>query len=376
MRLVLVPLCFASSVDHLVGVDRRSITSGTRSFAQLLLSGLPADSPPHRAGLVSILGVPNVGKSTLLNHLLGERLSIATPRAQTTRKSIVGIDNGENHQIVYVDTPGIISTPQYKLQEGMMKFVYEATDDIDAILLLVDIFNQPNDLPSEKFMKRMRSCPAALIVLLNKVDLLDDQENATWSQSNPEREARRMKKAAERKAKLGSVEVQRWRKYFPEADVLPISAKNGDGVDELQRRIIALLPDHEEYYPKEDDHLSDMPERFFAAEFVREAIFEQYDDEIPYSCECVVQEFKDSEKLLKIILFIFVSHDSQKGILIGKGGQALKKMGMNARRKLEKFFHKKVYLQTKVKVRRNWREDPKSLEEFGYSPKHVEQFTW
>ena len=299
------------------------------------VSALPPPAPPgHRAGFVSILGVPNVGKSTLLNALMGEQLSIATSKAQTTRHRILGMVNGEDHQIVFSDTPGVL-LPQYKLQEGMMAFVRSSLIDADAVILVVDIFQ--DQFPDEKLLRQLRASPTALLVLLNKVDLLDAGDAS---------DERRAAKAAERRAKLGTPEalLQRWRDQFPGATVLPIAARSGEGVDEVMRLVLALLPEHPPYYDKEQ--LSDRPERFFAAEFLREAIFEHYSEEIPYSCECVIEAFKEAETTIRLRADIFVSHESQKGIVIGKGGAALKKVGTRARKRMEAFFDKKIYLET------------------------------
>jgi len=321
------------------------------------VTSVAAPPPPHRAGFVSIVGVPNVGKSTLLNALLGERLSIATSKAQTTRHRILGIDNSDDHQIVFSDTPGVL-LPQYRLQEGMMAFVRSSLNDADVLLLVVDVFQQ--DFPDEKVLRQLRASPAALLVLVNKVDLLDPEAAV---------DERRAAKAAERVAKLGTAEelLQRWRDEFPGATVLPLAARrggDGGGVDAVRRHVLALLPEHPPFYPKEQ--LTDRPERFFAAEMLREAIFEHYSQEIPYSCECRVTSFKEAEEIIRMSAEIYVAHDSQKGVVIGKGGAALKKVGTSARKKMETFFDKKVFLETRVKVRANWRQDKKSLEEFGY----------
>lgn len=231
----------------------------------------PTPVRPHRAGFCSIVGVPNVGKSTLLNALLGERLSIATSKAQTTRHRILGIDNGDDHQIVFSDTPGVLQ-PQYRLQEGMMAFVRSSLNDADVLLLVVDVFQQ--EFPDEKLLRQLRASPAALLVLLNKVDLLDPEAAV---------DERRAAKATERAAKLGTVDelLKRWRDEFPGATVLPLTARRGadGGVEVVRRHVLALLPEHPPFYPKEQ--LTDRPERFFAAEMLREAIFEHYSQEIP-----------------------------------------------------------------------------------------------
>jgi GTP-binding protein Era len=314
-------------------------------------SAVGLDSTPsnHRAGFVSILGAPNVGKSTLSNALLGERLSIATSKAQTTRHRIMGMLNGDDHQIVFSDTPGVIQEPQYKMQEGMMGFVRSSIVDADVVLLVVDIF-QEAAMPDEKLLRQLRNSPAAVLVLLNKVDLLADDAP----------------RVVERRARLGTSQQlqQRWSEEFPSATVLPIAARSGVGVESVLKHIVALLPVHPPYYPK--DQMTDKPERFFAAEMLREAIFETYEQEIPYSCECRIDSFKESEEIIRIRANIFVSHESQKGVVIGKKGSALKKVGIKARGLLEDFFQKQVYLETRVKVKQNWRQDPRALEEFGY----------
>jgi len=306
-----------------------------------------SSAPGHRAGFVSILGVPNVGKSTLMNALVGERLSIATAKAQTTRHRIMGILNDEDYQIVYSDTPGVLQ-PQYRLQEGMMRFVRSSINDADVLLLVVDIFQ--GTFPDEQVLRQLRASPASLLVLLNKVDLLEED-----SPLGPVR-----------RAEIGTKEeaLERLRGEFPDATVLPLCAKGGDGVDEVLKRVLALLPIHPPYFPK--DQMTDKPERFFAAEMLREAIFEVYEQEIPYSCECSIDAFKESEDLIRIRAHIYVSHDSQKGIVIGKRGAALKKVGVRTRKRLEDFFQKQCYLETRVKVRPNWRQDDSALKEFGY----------
>jgi len=306
----------------------------------------------HRAGFVSILGVPNVGKSTLLNAMLGERLSIATSKAQTTRHRVMGILNGDDYQIVCSDTPGVLRGPQYKLQEGMMGAVRSAVIDADAILLVVDVF-QEEALPDEKMLRQLSTSPTPVLVLLNKIDLLDDAVTP---------------RAAERRAEYGSPEQlqQQWRERFPAATVLPVCAKRGEGVDDVLRHLRSLMPEHPPFYDKSDDAMSVLPERFFASEMLREAIFEHYQQEVPYSCECRIEAFKESEEIIRIRADIFVEHDSQKGIVIGAKGSALKRVGIKARRRMEGFFHKKIHLETRVKVKPNWRQDKFALQEFGY----------
>lgn len=233
-----------------------------------------------------------------------------------------------------------------------MSFVRSSMVDADVVLLVVDVF-QKDALPDEKILRQLRSSPSALLVLLNKVDLLD--------------EARDTARVAERRRELGTPGeiAMKWQADFPGAAVLPISARHGTGVDDVMKRVIALLPEHPPYYPK--DQLTDKPEKFFAAEMLREAIFETYYEEIPYSCECRIESFKEGDDLIKVRALVYVSRDSQKGVIIGKGGAALKKVGMRARARLQDFFQKKVFLETRVKVRPNWRQDARALEEFGYS---------
>ena len=249
-----------------------------------------SSSPGHRAGFVSILGIPNVGKSTLLNALLGERLSIATSKAQTTRHRIMGILNTDDYQIVYSDTPGVLS-PQYKLQEGMMRFVKASINDADVLILVVDIFQEK--FPDEKLLRQLRASPAPLLVLINKVDLLEgDSPNAV-----------------NRVTDLGTAEqiMARWQEEFPESTVLPLAARRGDGVDTLLEQVLAFLPEHPPFFPK--DQLTDRPERFFASEMLREAIFEHYSQEVPYACEVRIDAFKESDDIIRIRAYIYVSHE-------------------------------------------------------------------
>jgi len=318
-----------------------------------------ATEVPHRAGFVSIVGKPNVGKSTLMNAILGTRLSIITSKAQTTRHRIMGIMNGDDYQIVYSDTPGVL-IPQYKLQEGMMRFVQGSINDADVIVVVVDIFQDSSF--EEKLLRQLRSSTAAMLVLLNKVDLFPAEPAPEEGGAGEEESAspRRVTRNA-----LGSQEelVARWEAEF-DATVLPISARYGEGLDAVLARIKALLPVHPPFYPK--DQLSDKPERFFAAEMMREAIFGHYQQEIPYSCEVAVTAFKEGDKLIRITAEIYVAENSQKGIVIGKGGKALKAVGTKARARMESFFGKQVFLETRVKVSKSWRNDESALTSFGY----------
>ena len=294
------------------------------------------ETKPHRAGFVSIIGKPNVGKSTLMNALVGERLSIVTSKAQTTRHRILGILNGDDFQLIYSDTPGIIQ-PKYELHNAMMSFVYSSLEDADVVLFVTDIYEKHDEEPVVERLRKMVDTP--IILLVNKID-----------QANQE----------EVEAKLAY-----WKEQLPNAaEVLPISALNHFGTDGVLQLVMERLPIHPPYYPK--DELTDKPERFFAAEMVREKIFKLYKKEIPYSCEVVIEEFKEEEDIIRIRGIIYVERNSQKGIVIGQGGEALKKVGTWAREEMEKFFQKKVFLEMYVKVNENWRTDPKALSRFGY----------
>ncbi|WP_210519195.1 GTPase Era [Hymenobacter terricola] len=294
------------------------------------------ETKPHRAGFVSIIGKPNVGKSTLMNALVGERLSIVTSKAQTTRHRILGILNGDDFQLIYSDTPGIIQ-PKYELHNAMMSFVYSSLEDADVVLFVTDIYEKHDEEPVVERLRKMVDTP--IILLVNKIDQADQ---------------------AEVEAKLAY-----WKEQLPNAaEVLPISALNAFGTDSVLAMVLDRLPIHPPYYPK--DELTDKPERFFAAEMVREKIFKLYKKEIPYSCEVVIEEFKEEETIIRIRGVIYVERSSQKGIVIGAGGEALKKVGTWAREEMEKFFQKKVFLELHVKVNENWRTDPKALSRFGY----------
>ncbi|HYG39868.1 MAG TPA: GTPase Era [Cytophagales bacterium] len=288
----------------------------------------------HKAGFVSIIGKPNVGKSTLMNAMVGERLSIITSKAQTTRHRIMGILNGEHFQIVYSDTPGILD-PQYELHKYMMKFVHSSLEDADIVLLVKEINEK---VAEEEIFKRLRNQTVPLFILLNKVDLSDQIE-------------------IERK-------MEEWKAFLPAKEVIPVSALNNYNVDKVFNTIVENLPVHPAYYPK--DELTDKPERFFAAEIIREKIFLNYSQEIPYSSQVVILLFKESEDIIRISAEIYVERESQKGILIGKGGASLKKVGTQARKELETFFNKKVFLEQFVKVEPDWRKNEKKLRQFGF----------
>ncbi|TDN36094.1 GTPase Era [Hymenobacter sp. UV11] len=291
---------------------------------------------PHRAGFVSIIGKPNVGKSTLMNALVGERLSIVTSKAQTTRHRILGILNGDDFQLIYSDTPGIIQ-PKYELHNAMMAFVYSSLEDADVILFVTDIYEKHDEEPVIERLRKTEDTP--IYILVNKIDQADQ---------------------AEVEAKLAY-----WKEQLPNAtDVLPISALNAFGTERVLQLALESLPIHPPYYPK--DELTDKPERFFAAEMVREKIFKLYKKEVPYSCEVAIEEFKEDDDIIRIRGVIYVERDSQKGIIIGAKGEALKKVGTWAREEMEKFFQKKVFLELFVKVNANWRTDAKALARFGY----------
>ncbi|SHK01071.1 GTP-binding protein Era [Hymenobacter psychrotolerans DSM 18569] len=310
----------------------------TRTFAgQFSDSEVNTEPKPHRAGFVSIIGKPNVGKSTLMNALMGERLSIVTSKAQTTRHRILGILNGEDFQLVYSDTPGIIQ-PKYELHNAMMSFVYSSLEDADVVLFVTDIYEKHDEEPVVERLRKMVNTP--IFLLVNKIDQADQ---------------------AEVEAK-----VEYWQEHLPNATrVLPISALEKFGTGELLDLVLAKLPEHPAYYPK--DELTDKPERFFAAEMIREKIFKLYKKEVPYSCEVEIEEFKEDENIIRMRSIIYVERASQKGIIIGQQGTALKKVGTWAREEMEKFFQKKVFLEIHVKVNENWRTDPKALSRFGYN---------
>lgn len=288
----------------------------------------------HKAGFVSIVGRPNVGKSTLMNKLVGENLSIMTAKAQTTRHRIMGILNAYDFQIVYSDTPGLLE-PKYELHKAMMSYVRVSLEDADVILLVVD-WNEEFD---EKLFAPIIKTQTPILLVINKTDL---SKNATETE----------------------LKVDYWKKLFPTAQCLTVSAKTGKGVDALLPLIKNILPEHPGYFPK--DELTTRSERFFASEMIREKIFLNYEQEIPYSTEVAIESFKEEETIIRIRAIIFVERDSQKGIIIGKKGESLKKVGMDARKDMEKFFAKKIFLETFVKVADNWRKEKGRLKQFGY----------
>ena len=289
----------------------------------------------HKAGFVNIIGNPNVGKSTLMNALVGEKLSIITSKAQTTRHRILGIINGDDFQVILSDTPGIIK-PSYELQESMMDFVKSAFEDADVLLYMVEIGEK--GIKDEKFLERLKQSDVPVLLLLNKIDQADQQ--------------------------LLEEQVQYWQGILPEAELHPISALTNFNIKEVFERIIELLPEAPPYYPK--DQLTDKPERFFVNETIREKILKYYKKEIPYSVEIETEEFFEEEKIIRIRSVILVERNSQKGILIGHKGTALKKVGVQARKDLEAFFDKQIHLELVVKVAKNWRNDPRQLRRFGY----------
>ncbi|WP_304131190.1 GTPase Era [Mesonia mobilis] len=290
----------------------------------------------HKAGFVNIIGNPNVGKSTLMNAFVGERLSIITSKAQTTRHRILGIVNGEDFQVVLSDTPGIIK-PAYELQSSMMEFVKSAFEDADVLVYLVEIGEQ--ELKDENFFKRITNSEIPVLLLLNKID-----------KSNQE---------------LVEEQVNLWKEKVPNAEIFAISALENFGVPQVFNRILELLPDSPPFYDKEA--LTDKPERFFVNEIIREKILLNYKKEIPYSVEVETEEFFEEEEIIRMRSVIMVERETQKGIIIGHKGRAIKQVGVEARRDLEKFFGKQVHLELYVKVNKNWRSDDRQLKRFGYN---------
>ena len=308
----------------------------------------------HKAGFVNIVGNPNVGKSTLMNQLVGERISIATFKAQTTRHRIMGIVNTPEMQIVFSDTPGVLK-PNYKLQESMLAFSESALQDADVLLYVTDVVEDPEK--NMDFLEKVQNLAIPVILLINKIDSLAPEApgNSRASRlSSPSSDSR-----------LSSI-VDRWHALLPKAEILPISAKNKFGTDILLKRIQELLPESPAYFDK--DQLTDKPARFFVSEIIREKILLYYDKEIPYSVEVSVERFKEDEKHIHINAIIYVERDSQKGIIIGHQGVALKKVSTEARKALEKFFAKPIYLEVFVKVDKDWRSNERELNHFGYNP--------
>ncbi|MBQ4386567.1 MAG: GTPase Era [Prevotella sp.] len=301
----------------------------------------------HKAGFVNIVGNPNVGKSTLMNQLVGERISIATFKAQTTRHRIMGIVNTDNMQIVFSDTPGVLK-PNYKLQESMLAFSESALQDADVLLYVTDVVETPEK--NMDFLEKVQRMTIPVLLLINKIDELSSPAGDTKETSQD---------------RLTAI-VEKWHTLLPNAEILPISAKNKFGTDMLLKRIEELLPESPAYFDKEQ--LTDKPARFFVSEIIREKILLYYDKEIPYSVEVSVERFKETEKNIHINAVIYVERDSQKGIIIGHQGVALKKVSTEARKALEKFFGKPIYLETFVKVDKDWRSSQRELDLFGYNP--------
>jgi len=289
----------------------------------------------HKSGFVNIIGNPNVGKSTLMNSLIGQELSIITSKAQTTRHRIKGILSDDNYQIVFSDTPGVIK-PAYKLQESMMKYVKSAFQDADVILYVVEIGEK--GLKDIEIFEKIKKLKIPLIILLNKIDLVSQD------------------KVLE--------EIENWKNKFSSAKVLPISALNGFNIDEIVELILDVLPESPPYYSK--DEVTDKSERFFIEEIIREKILKHYKKEVPYSVEITVEEFFEEEEIIKIRAIIYVLRESQKGIIIGHKGLGLKRIGTESRRDIEKMLGKKVFLTTPIKVKKNWRDNTSQLKKFGY----------
>ncbi len=291
----------------------------------------------HKSGFVNIVGNPNVGKSTLMNALVGERISIITSKAQTTRHRILGIVNGDDFQIVYSDTPGVLK-PNYRLQESMLKFSTSALTDADVLLYVTDVFDSYEK--NKSFVEKVKHNPAPILLIINKIDLIDQERLIAL--------------------------VEKWKELMPNAEIIPISAINKFNVEHVFNRIKELLPESPPFFEK--DQLTDKPARFFVTEIIREKILLNYEKEIPYSVEVEVEQFHEEEKLIRINALIYVERESQKGIIIGHGGKSLKKVGMEARKDIEAFFDKKVFLELFVKVEKDWRNKENKLKSFGYDP--------
>ena len=291
----------------------------------------------HKSGFVNIVGNPNVGKSTLMNALVGERISIITSKAQTTRHRILGIVNGDDFQIVYSDTPGVLK-PNYRLQESMLSFSNSALSDADVLLYVTDVYD--NYEKNKDFVDKVGQNTAPVMLIINKIDMIDQQ-------------------------KLEDL-VDKWKTVLPNAEIFPISATEKFNIEPLFNRILALLPEFPPFFEK--DQLTDKPAKFFVTEIIREKILLNYEKEIPYSVEVEVEQFKEEAALIRINAVIYVERDSQKGIIIGKGGKSLKKVGSEARKDIESFFEKKVFLELYVKVEKDWRNKEIKLKGFGYKP--------
>jgi GTP-binding protein Era len=312
----------------------------------------------HKAGFVNIVGNPNVGKSTLMNQLVGERISIATFKAQTTRHRIMGIVNTDDMQIVFSDTPGVLK-PNYKLQESMLAFSESALQDADVLLYVTDVVETPEK--NMDFLEKVQKMTIPVLLLINKIDMTPP----SLPQGEEPRKSGKNTHSSEGQGEVLATIVEKWHALLPNAEILPISAKNKFGVDMLLKRIKELLPDSPPFFDK--DQLTDKPARFFVSEIIREKILLYYDKEIPYSVEVRVERFKETEKNIHINAIIYVERDSQKGIIIGHQGMALKKVSTEARKALEKFFAKPIFLETFVKVDKDWRSSDKELNIFGYN---------
>ena len=290
----------------------------------------------HKSGFVNIVGNPNVGKSTLMNALVGERISIITSKAQTTRHRILGIVNGEDFQIVYSDTPGVLK-PNYRLQQSMLNFSRSALTDADVLLYVTDVMDTHEK--NADFIEKVKHTTASLLLIINKIDLIDEERLITL--------------------------VEKWKALLPQAEIYPVSALIKFNIDVLFKRIKELLPESPPYFDK--DQLTDKPARFFVTEIIREKILMNYEKEIPYSVEVEVEQFLEEEKIIRVNALIYVERDSQKGIIIGHGGKSLKKVGTEARKDLEAFFEKKIFLELFVKVEKDWRNKDTKLRNFGYN---------
>ncbi|MDR1980220.1 MAG: GTPase Era [Tannerellaceae bacterium] len=289
----------------------------------------------HKSGFVNIVGNPNVGKSTLMNRLVGERISIITSKAQTTRHRIMGIVNTADMQIVYSDTPGILQ-PNYKLQESMLSFSQSALNDADILLYVTDVVETADK--HEEFLQKVKLVDCPVLLLINKIDLTNQDELETF--------------------------VAHWKEVLPSAEIIPVSALSNFNIDYVKQRVEKLIPDSPPYFEK--DALTDKPARFFVTEIIREKILLYYQKEVPYAVEVVVEQFKEDDHLIQIKALIIVERDSQKGIVIGHKGQALKKVGTMARKDIERFFEKKIFLEIFVKVEKDWRNRDNILKAFGY----------
>lgn len=292
----------------------------------------------HKAGFVNIIGKPNVGKSTLMNAMVGEKLSIVTSKVQTTRHRIIGIINGDDYQLVFSDTPGIIDEPSYRMQEGMMQFVDGAFMDADVIVYVSEVGEKLDSPFLQGIIAKLQKAKVPVLVVINKIDLTTPEALEEF--------------------------VDGWSKQVPKAEILPVSALHKLNADVLLKKLVSLMPESPPYYP--DDQLTDKSERFFVSEIIREKILLQYSKEIPYSVEVVVEEFKEEPNIIKIRAVIFVMKESQKAIILGHQGKAIKRMGTEARKDIEEFVQKKVFLELTVKVNKDWRDNDNQLKKFGY----------